>query len=166
MQSYFPEGYTQSVRAAIVVGLVYQCTGYLVTQARHRFFGKEFMNKNFGEEHRKYFGKDPAVGGYPDNGEGRYSEQLTFGEWHRFSQAVRAYNNFSEWILSTILSILLCGLFFPTLGGLFGYGIAVGRILYAVGYMINPDKRIVGAAIAEILVLINFILIGYGVYKL
>ena len=45
--------------------------------SKRKFFDKDFMLKNFGEEHREAFGEDPTKGGYPDCGSGRYSEKLT-----------------------------------------------------------------------------------------
>ena len=39
---------------------------------RSKYFGKEFMDKNFGDEHKDETGKDIQKGGYPDHGSGRY----------------------------------------------------------------------------------------------
>ena len=165
MNKYFPADYSHAVRASVLIALVYQATGYLVTRARHTYFSDSFMNKHFGEEHQKYFKEGPATGGYPDAGDGRYADKLSFGDWHKFNLAVRAYGNFSEWILISILSTLLAGLYFPLWASYVGYVLALGRVLYAVGYLVSPGKRMVGAATAEIAAFVNIILIGYGVYS-
>ena len=50
----------------------------VVVPARLRVFTKEFMSQ-FTEEHKKYFPDgEPAVGGWPDAGDGRYSDKLEY----------------------------------------------------------------------------------------
>jgi len=36
------------------------------------------MKTHFENEHREAFGKSPSKGGYPDTGNGRYSEKLAY----------------------------------------------------------------------------------------
>lgn len=45
---------------------------------RKKFFPKEKLQKEFGEEHKKAFGTEIARGGYPDTGSGRYSANLSY----------------------------------------------------------------------------------------
>ena len=50
----------------------------VVVPARMRTFTKEFMNQ-FNEEHKKFFpDSEPSVGGWPDAGDGRYSDKLPY----------------------------------------------------------------------------------------
>ena len=164
MENYLPAGYNEPIRAALIISLVYQATGWLVTRARGIYFNKTFMQDNFGELHQKYYKSDPVVGGYPDCGDGRYSDKLSFEGWYKFNSAVRAYLNFTEWILASIAATLLSGLFFPTYGAYLGYAVAFGRALYALGYLFSPGKRMAGAAIAEISVLLQLVLVLYGTF--
>ena len=54
-----------------------------------------------------------AGGGFPDAGDGRYSEKLSYSDWYVFNQVVRAHQHFVE-VLPAILTILfLSGLFLP-----------------------------------------------------
>ena len=55
--------------------------GVSVVSARMKVFTKEFMSQ-FTEEHKKYFPDgEPAVGGWPDAGDGRYSDKLAYKDW-------------------------------------------------------------------------------------
>ena len=68
----------------------------VVAPARFRTFNKEFMEQ-FKEEHSAAFpGTDPAVGGFPDCGEGRYSQKLAYADWITFNTAMRVHMNFVE----------------------------------------------------------------------
>ena len=64
----------------------------VVSKARFSAFNKEFMQQ-FEEEHKKAFGQDatPAVGGFPDQGDGRYSEKLSYKAWFDFNKANRCH---------------------------------------------------------------------------
>ena len=165
MQQYFPQGYNETVRASLLVALVYQASGYLVTRARKRFFNKEFLNKHYGEEHKKYFGTEPPAGGYPDPGDGRYADKLSLGEWNDFNLSVRAFNNFSEWIVASLTTVLLLGLIYPSLGTYLGYILAFGRASYSIGYLYDPSKRMLGAAVSEIAIILGWLAIFYGLYE-
>ena len=159
-----PSDFNLVLRSAVVIGLVYQATGFLVTHARHKYFNKTQVDQ-FKETHQKYFNSDPVVGGYPDCGDGRYADKLSFADWHSFNNAVRAYNNFGEMIVASILSVILVGLFFPPLAAYSGFGIAFGRVLYAVGYLKGPGYRMLGAEIAEILIISNLLAVASGIFK-
>ena len=41
--------------------------------------------KKFEEIHKKEFGEVPPLHGFPDMGNGRYAEQLSYGEWFKFN---------------------------------------------------------------------------------
>lgn len=59
--------------------------GVSVVPTRMKLFNKEFMSQ-FTEEHKKYFPDgEPAVGGWPDAGEGRYSDKLAYKDWVDFN---------------------------------------------------------------------------------
>ena len=70
----------------------------MAARKRYSIFTKDFLEKNFGEEHRKAFPGDTAVpkGGFPDNGSGYYSRKLSYKEWFEFNLAQRAHLNFVE----------------------------------------------------------------------
>ena len=52
----------------------------VVPPKRFKYFTKEFMEQ-FKEEHEQAFpGTEPAVGGFPDAGEGRYAAKLPYAD--------------------------------------------------------------------------------------
>ena len=61
---------------------------------RREIFHFENMQK-FQEEHKKAFGGEAELcdRGYPDNGSGRYSKNLTYKEWFDFNSNQRIHGN-------------------------------------------------------------------------
>ena len=56
---------------------------FVVGPSRFKFFPKEFMEKNFKTEHEEAFPGEPLpLNGYPDMGNGRYAEKLSYKEWY------------------------------------------------------------------------------------
>ena len=58
-----------------------------VMKARSKYFGKEFMEKHFGEDHKKIENSTLSKEGYPDMGSGRYSNKLSYEAWYFFNCA-------------------------------------------------------------------------------
>ena len=63
---------------------------------RSKYFGKEFMDKNFGDEHKDETGKNIQKGGYPDHGSGRYTMQAGYKTWIEFNCAQRVHYDYLE----------------------------------------------------------------------
>ena len=117
-----------------------------VAPARFRTFTKEYMER-FKEEHEAAFpGTEPAVGGFPDCGDGRYSQKLDYHDWVKFNNAMRVHMNFVE-MLPTILTILcISGLFLPKITMYVAFINAGARIIYAIMYVTNgSNSRVIGA---------------------
>jgi glutathione S-transferase len=92
-------------------------------------------------------------------GSGRYSSKLSYKEWYEFNSAQRAHYNFIEWIASTLILILVAGIYFPIPAAALGLTIFIGRIIYSVGYVYNgPKGRSVGALINDFAILGAFVL--------
>ena len=68
--------------------------GFFNINKRLEVFSKEHMTK-FKAEHTKAFGADSSVtnlvGGWPDSGDGRYSQKLSYEDWMEFNKAQRAH---------------------------------------------------------------------------
>ena len=64
----------------------------MVVPARTKAFNAEFM-KQFEEQHAVECSGEskPAVGGWPDNGDGRYSDKLSYRAWFEFNNAQRVH---------------------------------------------------------------------------
>ena len=71
------------------------------------------------------------VGGYPDNGNGLHSDQLTYKDWCEFNLAQRSASNFLENLPICVTFVLVGGLVFPGTTTLFGLAIVGLRFLYA-----------------------------------
>ena len=60
-------------------------------RARSKVFTKEFMDQNFKTVHERHFEEGAqskvAEGGYPDMGNGRYSDKITYKQWFEFNVA-------------------------------------------------------------------------------
>ena len=54
---------------------------------RRKIFTKEFMEANFGEEHKKATGDTIGPEGYPDHGSGRYTMKAGYKAWMEFNTA-------------------------------------------------------------------------------
>ena len=117
-----------------------------VAPARFGLFNKEFMSQ-FKEEHEAAFpGTEPANGGFPDCGDGRYSAKLPYKDWINFNNAMRVHQNFIE-MLPVILTILcIGGLFLPKITMWVGFINAGARIIYAIMYVKKgSNARVIGA---------------------
>merc|ERR1711988_429155 len=93
------------------IWIAFQCTmvGFTATQAaRSNALTSEWLEENFGEEHRKAFPEQKTVagGGYPDMGNGCFSQKLSYKKWYDFNCAIRSHANFVESENMVCVSIL------------------------------------------------------------
>eukprot|EP01138_Halocafeteria_seosinensis_P001578 gb/GECG01001617.1/.p1 GENE.gb/GECG01001617.1/~~gb/GECG01001617.1/.p1 ORF type:complete len:227 (+),score=19.33 gb/GECG01001617.1/:1-681(+) len=111
-----------------------------VAKARAKTFGSdEFKNRNLvkslTDEHKKATGDNELPkGGYPDLGNGRYSEALTYPEWYELNNNQRIHQNYLEHLPSIQTFLLLGGLHYPKTAASAGGIFMLGRLLYAHGY--------------------------------
>ncbi len=127
--------------------------------ARRKAFPEEWMKTNFGQEHKEAFNEELKADGYPDTGSGRYSQKLTYKQWYEFSSAQRAHYNFLEWIASTLALLLIAGVYFPIPSAALGLAIFLGRLIYAIGYVMGgPQGRLIGVLINDLAFLGTFVL--------
>jgi len=118
----------------------------VVVPTRLRIFTKEYMSQ-FTEEHKKYFPDgEPSAGGWPDAGDGRYSDKLPYKEWVEFNNAMRVHQNFVEMLPLILTFLVLGGLVLPKAAMYIGFINAAARIVYTVTYVAyGANSRIVGA---------------------
>lgn len=50
-----------------------------ITRMRKKIFNKEFLEKNFQDLHEREVKEPIQPNGYPDTGNGRYSDKLSYG---------------------------------------------------------------------------------------
>jgi len=60
--------------------------GFSLMPLRKKYFTSDFLQSNFGELHKTNFGDSPAINGYPDTGNGIYTDKLSFAAWYDFPQ--------------------------------------------------------------------------------
>eukprot|EP01034_Spumella_vulgaris_P031779 gene31779-39260_t len=79
--------------AAGTIGVVQLGLGSGAMGFRKNFKSKEYLNKPevkaLQEQHKKEFGTEINDHGYPDMGNGRYSQLLSYGQWVSFNNAQR-----------------------------------------------------------------------------
>ena len=117
-----------------------------VIPARLRTFNAKFMEQ-FQSEHEKAFpGTKVDKMGFPDVGDGRYSEKLEYKAWVEFSNAMRVSQNFVEWLPLAVVFLGLGGLVVPKVAMYTGFINVAARIVYCVMYLkFGSNKRYLGA---------------------
>ena len=164
MEITLSENFGLVIISCAVISFQIMMTGFIVvSRARSKVFTKSFLTDNFGEEHYLYtHEKIEKTHGYPDMGNGRYSEKLDYKDWLIFNKAQRVHYNYLEHVASILMVTLLGGLFFPILASVFGFLYAFGRLLYTIFYQTDEGAtnkwRGLGALICDFTFLANFIL--------
>lgn len=152
-----------------IAAISIQCllVGFIASMGnRKKMFNRKFLEENFGEEHWKAFGQRIQPFGYPDMGNGRYSEKLSYADWYTFNNGQRTHYNFVEQVGSVLALILVAALAFPMLAGYLGWGYFVGRLVYTFGYIkFGPKGRNIGALIMDLVLLVLFVVAIYSGVK-
>lgn len=142
--------------------LAFECIliGFLFPgRVRSQVFTEEFMKSKFGRVHTEEVGGDIGKGGYPDMGSGKYSQELSYGDWYRFNNAQRAHYNFVEGISTAITLLIIGGIYYPIVSASFGLAMIIGRIVYSVGYtMKGASGRTIGVLLIDIALVATFVL--------
>ena len=140
---------------------------FISNYARHTTFTKEFMAQ-FDEVHKEAIGKDQpgGSGGFPDCGDGRYSEKLSYAEWMRYCSFFRVHNNFVEQLPIIIIILVFSGLFLPKTTMWIGFINVISRLLYTFSYICKgPNWRFVGAIANIPTYILAVVGLGYAVVK-
>lgn len=157
-----PAKYGWVLLASAAIGLQCFVTGFAIAQKkRMKCFNKKFMEEHFAETHKNEVGDAPLPkGGYPDQGNGRYSEKLSYKEWFDFNNAQRVHQNYTENIGVVVPATLIAGLAFPQTAAIAGGVHVLGRFMYALGYTSKKggDNREAGAFLAHGSTVLNVVL--------
>ena len=152
-------GYVLITAASLAFEII--LTGFiLVGINRSKAFSEEYLEDNYGDEHKRATGFTIPKGGFPDMGTGRYSQRLSYGKWLALNQAQRVHYNFIEQIVPILVFVILGGLEFPILATIFGGLYFIGRIFFCF-YVSKKGSahpmRIAGAGICDVALLGSFI---------
>ena len=155
-----PEEYGWVLLCACIMGLSVILMGFIFASgARSKVFTEDFMNENFGVEHKTLTGNDIGKGGYPDTGSGYYSRKLNYEQWLIMNNGQRAHMNFVEWIATCEVFLLIGGLNFPIPAAAVGIALVIFRFIYGIGYVTKgANGRYVGAIGADLLFLAQFVI--------
>lgn len=152
---------------SVILGFECVLFGFLFPgRLRRKTFNKDFLKDKFGKEHGSSLQAEIQVGGYPDMGNGRYSQQLSYKDWYLFNCAQRVHLNFVESIATYLILLLVAGLYNPVVAAILGVFLIVGRLIYGIGYMYSPTLRAPGAIICDIALLALTGLAGYGAFTI
>lgn len=149
-----PADYGYVMMSTALVGFVQFGIGGTAMSHRKLFSSDEFKNKKevreLQEEHKKAVGGEIDPQGYPDMGNGRYAQLLSYADWLTFNKAQRTHYSMVEVSGPVCASMVATGIYYPRTVALLGLSFTVGRIVYAIGYMSNPKNRGLGAVIADL----------------
>jgi hypothetical protein len=132
------------------------------------FKSPEFLNKkevlSLQEEHKKHFGSNFNDLGYPDMGNGRYSDLLSYDQWVKFNNLQRVHYNMVESSGPVLAMVVVCGLYYPVFCSVLGNAYALGMLIYSYGYnsKSGADGRLIGAIMRT---LATLALVGLCFYR-
>jgi hypothetical protein len=142
--------------------------GSVMSERKKIFKGDAFLKKQevvkLQEEHKKAFGTLINDMGYPDMGNGRYSDLIPYDSWVHINNAQRAHYNMIESSGPVLAAVVVGGLFYPVVCAALGVAYALGRLAYGIGYRSNKgaDGRLVGAIVSFFA---TFGLYGVNIYS-
>ena len=135
----------------VTAGIAFECliVGFMAGGKRGKLFTEDFMNNHFGEVHNKELKANIPKGGYPDCGNGLYSDKLSYKDWFEFNLDQRAHKNFLEALTIVCFMLLACGVVYPTVALVLGCIQFVARAIFVIGYRTSPKSRIVGGMLSN-----------------
>ena len=156
---FYPQEYKWVLLSVLTMATECLLVGFfLVGSYRSKVFGKEFIEKNFEQEAKDMPPNSLSKAGYPDMGNGRFSEKLSYKDWFNFNLRVRAHSNFFENIGSMIFATLVAGILYPFYASILGFVYCAARLGYVLGYTIKPKFRFPGFAISMLCFLAQTVL--------
>ena len=112
----------------------------------------------FDQLHQEAFGTPIQVGGYPDSGNGFYSDKLSYKDWFIFNNWQRAQINFWETFAPVVVLTGITAINLPITAAVCGFTLCFGRIIYSIGYCAKgPSGRIVGAILFDLALVAVFV---------
>ncbi len=146
MMNFDINEYKWVLLVASLICFHFTVTGFWAGSKRRKIFSEEFMKSNFEAEHQAAFpGQKVPKGGFPDSGNGRYSQKLTYEQWYTFNNAQRTHYNYLESVTSVICWLLIGGIGYNWYAVGFGSAYLISRLIYTIGYsVIGPKGRFPG----------------------
>lgn len=111
--------------------------GFWTMRVRISLLDKKILKKELGDLHKKYMLK-PGAWGYPDMGNGLYSDVLSYEAWYKWNLAMRLHMNTVENLAVSLVAIGTNWYFCPKGAVLFGSLIFVTRLVHNFVYWNMP----------------------------
>ena len=105
---------------------------------RIQIFDYRYM-RLFDQIHEKEVGGKAPRLGFPDMGNGKFSQDLTYSDWFNFNNWQRVHYNFLEHLCPILLWLFISSLYQPIATAILGFLYGFGRILYSIGYCKSPN---------------------------
>ena len=104
--------------------------------------------------------------GYPDCGNGFYSDKLDYKHWFDFNSKQRAYKNCLESLAPTLCFLLIGGLEVPWVAISAAILYLSGRLIYFIGYIRNPKSRAPGFMVALMAMQLMLVMAIYAIGRM
>ena len=88
--------------------------------------------------------------GQPDQGLGWYSKAFNLPQWIKLNSAMRTQLNYIEGMPTLIMFSMVSAIYYPLLANYCVWATLFGRLLYTIGYKVNPKMRVPGFLIVTI----------------
>jgi hypothetical protein len=164
------QDYSYVMWSAVLMVFHLFLVGQDVRLTRMPLFTKSWMVEHFGAENEKANNPEfmEMSFGYPDTGNGRFSDKLSYKDWFKFNNAQRVHLNYFEFMAITLVALFMAGIFQPLWAASIGIMGIFGRELYGIAYgrMNNPNGRLIGAMVHEAGVFVNIGIVFYNVVPL
>lgn len=108
-----PQDYSYVMASALAITMHYAIQAGPVSAKRKKIFPVEFLRKEFGIVHEAQLGEPIEAGGYPDTGNGFYSQKLSYKDWYEFNVLQRVHLNYLENMPVALMSLLCSGVYRP-----------------------------------------------------
>ena len=120
-----------------------QCfiTGFSSYPVRMEYFSVEQMKERHGQEHQMVAGKEvdsEQKGGYPDNGNGKYTIAAGYKCWYEMNLRQRVHGHYLEGIAQLLCCELVAGFYLPKVITILGATYFLARLGFNIAYMGGP----------------------------
>jgi hypothetical protein len=122
---------------------------------RSKVFGKKWAESKeaqaiIAEHNRELPGIKHSADGYPDMGNGRYSDTLSYANWFKFNLAQRAHYRFMESFPAILGLHVLSGVYFPVATAILAPSYMWAYHVFGANYIEGgPENRYSGIAAVQ-----------------
>eukprot|EP01038_Epipyxis_sp_PR26KG_P013162 gene13162-17631_t len=138
-----------------VITITQKVLGGYVMSKRKAFHSPTYLSKagvqSLQEVHKREYGGQINNVGYPDMGNGLYSQHLSYNEWYELNVAQRIHQNMMESSMTVMSCMIVSGVFSPVISSSLGFTYSFSRFVYMAGYQSKkegPNGRMLGSTLS------------------